>query len=502
MSHGDESRTALWSASFLALVAVVAALGSWWFQDLRYRSLAYRPDFAFYAQFAARAADPELTDRQTFNVQGDNMFGIVGREGARHLHQAVHLEPVKYFDVLVQRLGFGTEAMFAWRALVHVVPVLVLLLGAWRGAPPRLLALLGSAYVVFPAFLHHATFDLRPYQVLAPGVLACFFAVLLRLPAAAIVAAFLLALGGREEAMLLAGFAVVLLYLWSPERRALCRVLAAVGGGWLVLALVYFRWTGYELSRGVPQSVVFFGLCGVALAAPLVASRWAPALGQLACLGAPAAIVVAALLRSRWAHDLGWLYAALHPRPFVAAMMVLPLLLWWALRDPGEKAAERAAEWCLGALLAFSLLVHALAPRAPLRDARWMEARAADAAMVFAAHDEVDRHRSAVLCDEGTCQLYADFESAFHLNAVAGDFGFPDRGPQNAPVAEWLGRFEQIVLSTHSAARLEELSGAPLDALEGFDLEHSDGGGFLVLRRVAPPEVRSITSPETPSEAG
>ncbi|MEM1246246.1 MAG: hypothetical protein AAGK22_07730 [Acidobacteriota bacterium] len=464
-------------ASALAILALLACAAAWWSGETRFRALAYRPDFGFYHQFAARAGLAELGDRQTFNVQGNNMFGIVGREGQDHLHQAIHLEPIKYLDVLGFRLGAGPRWMFLWRSLLHALPLLFLLRASLASelASERkiLLLLLGLAYVAFPSFLYHATFDLRPYQILAPALFCLFLAVVVELPGPWVFGALALALFAREEALLLAGFGVVLLQLLTPERRSLVKATCSLWLAWLALTLGYMAWTGYSLQRSLPGSIVFAGAAVAALAAPLVAGLRFPRIAQAMALAAPGGIVTLSLLRDRWDHNLGWFYAFLHPRPFVVVPTVLVAILW--LADSWPRAAQRTAV----ALVLASLGIHAVSQQAPLWQFGWQAERGQAAELVFGTKDTLDPLRSKVLCDASTCQAFADFEHSFHYNGLFGDSGFPDRGPAEASIPEWLREFDGVAVTAAVASLLEPYG---LTEEAGWSLERS--GPFVVARLV------------------
>ena len=456
----------------LLFMSCVAVVGSWAYAQQRFQALAYRPDFAFYHQFAARAGSAELSDAQTFNVKGDNMFGIVGREGRDHLHQAIHFEPIKYLDALAVSLGGSTGWMFFWRSLVHAFPLLVLAWAARSSDTPALLALTGLAYVSYPAFLAHASFDLRPYQVLAPALFGLFVAIHQKMGEGWILGSLLLALSAREESLLLAGFALVFLILWTPERTALLKKVGVTWGTWLILTLGYMSWTGYEVARSVPGNIVFGLVSLAALAGPWFMARWYPRLAQLATILAPAGIVILALIRSRWAHDLGLLYGALHPRPFVAVPVLIFGLLWLGSYRP---TWSRTA---LGALICFSIAVHLFSPQTPIRNLSWQQKRGESARLVFAEKARLDSRNSGVLCDENTCQAFADFEKAFHYNAVFGEAGFPQRGPEEVNLPIWLEQFDSIVVSEEVLKRLEA---AGFDPDDGWTVARD--GAFVVAHR-------------------
>ncbi len=457
------------SALTLTLLAIVAATMAWWYCQMSYRALVFRPDFAFYHQFAARAGNSDLEDRQSFNVKGDNMFGIVGREGERHLHQAIHFEPVKYLDVLTVKSGHGVRLMFLWRSLVHSLPLLVMALAARRGEVPGLLALAGLVYLAFPAFLPHAAFDLRPFQILAPALLALTVATQQRLHGVLVIALLVLLLSAREEALLFAAFALVFLRLWSPERRAVLLTGAAIVVFWTLATLAYMRWTGYEWARSAIGSIVFAVMVVVATATPLIAARFNRRFGELLAILAPAAIVALALVRNRWTHHLGWLYLALDPRPFIIATVVIAALVWlgtWRLR------------WSSGALLAMlilSLLVHAFASRSPTRRLDDLLQEATAGQIVFDEKEKSNPLKTSVLCDRSTCQAFADFERAFHLYSIFGDSGFPRRGPDAGQIPEWLRQFDRIVIGEDSFERLEPFE---VRAASGWSIERH--GGYVI----------------------
>lgn len=457
----------------LATLALLACAAAWWYGEARFRALAYRPDFGFYHQFAARAGRVELGDSQTFNVQGNNMFGIVGREGQDHLHQAIHFEPIKYLDVLGFRLGAGTTWMFLWRSLIHALPLLFLLLASWTSEKKVPWLLLALAYVLFPSFLFHATFDLRPYQVLAPALFCLFLAVVVELPGPWVFGALALALFAREEALLLAGFGVVLLQLVSPQRRRLVQSTAALWLVWLAVTLAYMAWTGYALQRSLLGTLVFAGGATGALAAPLAVGHWFPRIGQAMALAAPAGIVTLSLLRDRWDHDLGWLYGFLHPRPFIIVPTVLVGLVW--LSEISKTWSRRLVI----ALVVASVGIHVLSQRSPLWQLPWQTEQGRAAELVFAAKSELDPLTSRVLCDANTCQAFADFEHSVHYNELFGESGFPRRGPEEQAIPRWLREFDEIVVTSGVASTLERFG---LTDGEGWSVRRS--GRFVVAHPV------------------
>ncbi len=227
---------------------------SLYFANLKRVALGYDEiDYAFYAQFAARFAEPHLSDQYTVQPQGYNFVGYMGTDGKDTLHQSVHFELIKYGYVFLYALIPSLLFLSFFIALVYFLPVVYLgRIHPTQTAPERwFVFVFALLYTSIPSVFYMTTHDLRPRILMIPSFTLAMLAVHYRRPLLEKWFLFGALFFIREEALLFGP--VVLVYnvlRASPGRE---RNLSTAGFGilWLVgLGIIsgYFAWTGYPIA--------------------------------------------------------------------------------------------------------------------------------------------------------------------------------------------------------------------------------------------------------------
>jgi hypothetical protein len=389
-------------------------------------------DFPYYAQFDVRAFDARYDASYSLSPNGHDLFGFVGTEGVRSLHQAIHFEPVKYVMALLFRLTGRIEVVFGFVAAVFFAPMLLF---ATR-LPKRdrldvaFAALAILAYALYPSALEAATFDLRPFSLLMPLFAMSVLSVLRRRPARETLFFFNALFLVREEALI---FGVVVLLVGLALDQTLVRSRAAPSArpplgamigcfvAWTAVEIAYFAWCGYGNVQPftVPLAITGFALSaagGVVLVARRLRSDPRSA-ARLVVLPPLTLLLVFAPLGVQQIFDRDLVN---HPNLFLFAPMyslhagcvLLALVATWTVARSAR--ARTGAVALAGTLVAVSL--GALASpwhRAPLPRFAACETRSADAALVFDVREETTPLTTSILTDQATFQAFYDYENVF-----------------------------------------------------------------------------------------
>ena len=217
-------------------------------------------DFAFYAQFATKLADENLTDRYSLNPNGRNMFGFSGIEGTGGFHKTIHFVGSKYVYALLVYLGKDILWAFAFLSLVlYSVPLYLFRTTSRAGNLDNEAPVfhIGLAYILWPTTWFSVAYDLRSYNLLAPMAAMLFIAILYRKGRVEIVLLLnALCLLAREEGLFLSIFYIGLGGLRAKDVED-AKFYLLLTANWLLLltaVMIYFHWTDFSWSiyGGVP----------------------------------------------------------------------------------------------------------------------------------------------------------------------------------------------------------------------------------------------------------
>src|SRR5512133_3265834 len=75
-------------------------------------------DYNYFIEQAARLTDPHLSKRFALNIEGYNMLGLQGIEGANSLIQAIHTEYFRYTYVILYAIFHATLPIYIFYSLV------------------------------------------------------------------------------------------------------------------------------------------------------------------------------------------------------------------------------------------------------------------------------------------------------------------------------------------------------------------------------------------------
>lgn len=237
-----------------AAMVIAATAYAWWELD----SLSFNTrDFPFYVEFCVRLGDPNMTQAFSLNPEGTSILRYGGIEGARTdagLHQAVHLEPIKYVWAALYDV-FGTRGILSLLTALCLLPVLYVLavVPGLRRRSFGLHLLVALCYGLYPSAPASASFDLRPFVLLLPFFSLALFSLLFKRRGWETLLFFNLLFTAREEALVL-GLGIVLIAFAFRDRshsgspRSLPWVLLLNWGVWVAATASYYLWTGYETS--------------------------------------------------------------------------------------------------------------------------------------------------------------------------------------------------------------------------------------------------------------
>jgi hypothetical protein len=419
------------------------------------RALAFdRMDYGFYAEFHLKLFDSDRAPRYALNPRGRNLFGYRGVEGARGLHQSVHLEPLKYLRAALATPWPGALPAHVFDALVFFSPVLYLALCMPRrdGRDAAFYAAAAAAWALLPSGQQSASFDLRPYALLWPLFCLSALSVTARRSRAEALWLFQALLWAREEALVL-GLCVIAASRVNG-RGAPFGWLLASEAAWLAAALAYFAWTGYE------RSASWIGVLGL-LAAGAAAAAWiVPRLARASTWLPAALVALTGLALVPRAEDATLAELVYDPRhaPIAVCGLLAGVLAWPALR--GRRARDGALAALAALALGFAAADLAAAPGSPRGLRHGLAARARDAAIVLEARRGLDPLATSVLCDYATCQAFVGFEHVYAFErlpwyVVPGDGRFY---PENSAALRALIR-ERVDIVAVAAENLAALEG-------------------------------------------
>lgn len=464
-------------------------------------------DFPYYAQFDVRLFDGRYEPRYSLSPNGHDLFGFVGTEGARSLHQAIHFEPVKYVMAAVYRLTGHLAGPFALIAAMFFAPVLFLATRMPRRdrLDVAFAVLAAIAYALYPSALEAATFDLRPFSLLMPLFMLAALSVIFRRPRRETLFLFNALFLVREEALifgvvvLLVALAVDQRLLSSPRspdaRRPPIEVMVACYVAWTAIEIAYFAWCGYGNVQplAVPLAIAGFALIGggaVVLAARRL-RRGPGAMDRLLFLPPLTVMLVfpPLVLQQVFDRDLVnhpdlFFYAPMYALHAGCVLLAL-VATWSALRS------LRARRTWVG--IALALVVVALgalvAPshRAPLSQLSLCRARSVDAEIVFDVRDETSPLVTSILTDQATFQAFYDYENVIVYERLPWHVvpGEERRWPRNQARLEALleEQIAWVVVSRASHADVGHIiEGARLDGSVQLVAENDHYEVYRVMR--------------------
>jgi hypothetical protein len=428
--------------------------------NLKRAALAYdEVDYAFYAQFAARLSDPQLTDAYSAQPQGYNFLGYTGTDGKDNIHQSVHFEWIKYVYASLYWMIPNPLLIVFFIAVVYFLPVVYLaLIHTTQNATEQFFILIFALlYIGIPSSFYMMAYDLRPRILMVPTFTLAVFAVHYQRPILEKLIFFGLLFLIREEALLFGPVIILYNFFRSPPGRERTLSTAGFGAIWLVFLLIvgaYIQWTGYETDpayqpirlilahRTLSRALLAGGAGFIALfffVWYLVRKKtwWMEVLQLLAYT---AIFIPLGLQFSTVITD--WLLADdpstqeilnrffFSPRMTLsfAAMLILLVLLRNSLKSPRVLSVIQPL-FLLVSLISLGFQLNHLSKT--ITDYR---SRVITATIVFQLRSETDRYSSRILTDYQTYQAFFDYENALLYQRLPWQLAGEDRYyPDNLP---------------------------------------------------------------------
>ena len=396
----DVSRTRI-DALVGVLIAVAAIFSTIGFHDRLLALGMHWRDFGFFVDRYRHLLDVPAWRHVPMNPNGNDIFGFHGIDGHPTVHHEVHASPIEYPLALLYRISGSLAAISAallvgyLAALVYVhqratdtlrVPVLHL----------SMLAMLALS----PPFLFATTFDLRPFELLGPFVLALSVALASRAPLSHFVVIALLGFSAREDAAPILALGCVALHLDGRARDA--RALYALALGYaVVFHVVYGVWMGFEHEWSADSlgALGMVALYPALLLVPRVTERLAPIFVRHRGLGGLLVVLPFLVLMVRQVVVMGWPHHAFvsTPRWYGPCAVV-----WVALCGAAARTPARALRVVTASVAAVALVGAGLGVAQLIKWRRQAEERAPLWAIVRAIPDE-----TLVLTDYRLSQLLA-----------------------------------------------------------------------------------------------
>src|SRR5258706_1530766 len=464
-------------ATRIVVIALFAAavITAGIFTNLKRLALAYDPiDYSFYAQFAAKLLDPQLSKRFSAQPDGYNFLGYYGTEGVYSFHQSLHLEPVKYLYALVFWIGKMPLAMYILIATLYFLPVLYLL-AIHKIEQPEDVAfvlLFTLSYVTYPAVLATIAYDLRPRILFVPFLTLSVLSVIYRRPfieKVILISALFLA---REEALLFAAVVIAMNFCSAGDRRKTLietGVFVLLSSGYFLLMSMYFKWTGYGTERSsmveaLPSLVPYLAASAamlVLIAAPgiLLWKKTKLKLLALFQLLAFTSMVIPLSVQlktevDKWKLAGGNLLQVAAQRFLFSEkvilyfiVMLLFVTILWHLTEAPQKQKVFHAVW---AVLVGLLLITSLVRNAGLFQLYQNQITNAD--IVFKTVQGANPYQTHVLTDEKTYQAFYNYEHAILYSRLPWSLAQEQRFfPENLPALRLLlPQVEYVVISRNS----------------------------------------------------
>jgi hypothetical protein len=455
-------------------------------------SLAFHEkDFVYYLEFAAKLFDPSVTPRFSVNPEGYNVFRLMGTDGAVGLHDAIHLEPIKYVNAAVYRAVGHPVGLFVLSAVVifgSMLYVVQAARSAERDGSGWFWVLWSLAVVGYPSTFFLASYDLRPYMFLGPLFAASYAAIRFERPrweAAVFFNALFLV---REEALVLGGILALWVCVGCLRGTADRGRAWLVAGSWLVWVLVYawyfLFWTDFSWSprmvRLTRESPFVAAVALVVGASGVTATFWVCARfrGIWSCVPLLAAGFVGIELLRSWSQMGNSLARSLllDPRWTILGYLALVVLI-------GAPALRRARGVVTAAIVGVSLAV--LGGSSGGLVAEWGRLRAREGEAGFVrdlARRVLDRHTDRVLTDFAAHQAFYDFEHVYVYSRLPTYIktGSDRRYPMNRPaLAQLMREVNAIVVTAGGECTMMELADEAGSALHVGERN----GLFVVLVR-------------------
>ncbi len=497
-----------------ALIAI-ACLAAILFNQLTLQAMEFHTrDYTYYLQFAAKLLHDRLTPHHSLNPEGFNFLGFHGIDGEAGLHQAIHIEPIKYLDALVYAIFHTPTALVVWRSLLFFTPILYFLRVFPMPTPSdrRFAALFVLLYCLYPATPMAAVYDLRPFGLLAPAFLAATIAITLRRPTGEALLAFNAMFLAREEALVLGP--LLILYRMASNRQRqepLCAgvvALAVSWGAWTAIAAAYWSWAGYERTAvNILPDLTTVSRAWVVLSALL--AGWALLLIFLMVrdlLRRPVNLPTLAfliLLLPLWREflwhkrdqDLQGMATALLYDPrwmlLVCGLLLVALVRWQTGLSPRGRTVLLGG---LTALLPLMVGLHFADEDAPYWEARTHLAKVPQTALIFAFRQQLDPTQTHILCDYTTHQAFYDFEYLYVYERLPA-YLIPNQErlyPANIETLTRLLReeIEYIIISRQERAAIDDLIARAGIAARVHPLAAND---LYVILAVARPSTQRAT---------
>ncbi len=322
---------------WILVISIIAFCLSLVFVSEKKRALGFQQkDYAFYAQFAAKLGDENLTNRYSLNPNGRNMFGFHGVEGEGGFHKTIHFVGSKYIYALLYSLGGNIFFVFAFiSAILFSVPSYLYSSASQNMSREDQIPVfwVSLTYLLWPTTWSAVGYDLRSYNLLAPMSALLFIAILYKKNRIEIfLMANALCLMAREEGLFIAGFLIALggLRARGSKESGFYFFLAANWFLLLIVTLIYYKWAQFPWS-------IYGGIPGL----PII-YKWIAGYPHLLALC------------KRFLHHLIFLVMA-------SAFMAAALLFIWIVKFPKNHRHQKWISVSLVLLPALAVFVQLLA---------------------------------------------------------------------------------------------------------------------------------------------
>jgi hypothetical protein len=466
---------------------VLAVLVSVLLCNVKFRSLGFHTrDYAFYMEFATKLLNVNDADTYSINPDGQNWLYMAGVEGTDSLHQAIHLEPIKYAYAVLYWIFKAPVALFFFVAMVFFIPLpfLALVVPMNSEADVRYVLSIGLLFLLSPAVLFAPAFDLRPYIFLAPFFLLAVLSIQLSRPVWEKLLWFNAMFLAREEAIILGGvvllFGLARLFSHKIKFKELL-ILSASYCLWVAGTIVYLSGTGYSvITKWLPPLLLkmYFRLLDPSPLLIIVIASGAVAGGvivwfswrnlrelplfqgmiELLAIGTVFIPLGYQLLDENW--QIGQDPYLFSPRYF---LHYTALILFIVVMAGHLKITPRAGMWARFMMLGFAafILNNTLAPDGFLKSYTQFNHAARPARVIWSFKGDLDPVNSSLLVDYSTHQAFYGFEHIYAYNRLPWSLasGRQRYYPENRSFLEVLitGQIDYVVISHTSLDDINSL---------------------------------------------